>query len=31
VFVRFLAVGVWYRDFSQTSDEEARRLLAELR
>jgi predicted phosphoribosyltransferase len=28
---RFLAVGAWYRDFSQTSDEEVRRLLAELR
>jgi putative addiction module component (TIGR02574 family) len=28
---RFLAVGAWYRDFSQTSDDEVRRLLSELR
>lgn len=27
----FAAVGVWYRDFSQTSDEEVRTLLAESR
>ncbi len=28
---RFFAVGAWYRDFSQTSDAEVRRLLAKLR
>ncbi|MFQ5522282.1 MAG: phosphoribosyltransferase [Acidimicrobiia bacterium] len=28
---RFFAVGAWYSDFSQTSDDEVRRLLAELR
>ncbi len=28
---RFMAVGAWYRDFSQTSDDEVRRLLTELR
>jgi putative phosphoribosyl transferase len=26
---RFHAVGVWYEDFSQTSDEEVRELLAQ--
>jgi Predicted phosphoribosyltransferases len=26
---RFYAVGQWYEDFSQTSDEEVRALLAE--
>ena len=28
---RFSSVGTWYRDFTQTSDEEVRRLLAEAR
>jgi predicted phosphoribosyltransferase len=28
--VSFSAVGQWYRDFSQTTDEEVKRLLADV-